>query len=250
MNINVSSIKTIDKTTDKGTAKTTGMIKKIIFLSLLLMPILASAQTTITTTLGDFSKVKVFNGIDVYLVKSAENKVVITGDKSEKVIIKNKNKTLKISLQFPETTADGTVKITLYYAAALKIIDANEGAIITTKLIEQPQIEIKAQEGAFINMVVNVKHLKVKTSSGAVIKLSGTAKNQTVDANLGGMYHGYKVTVTDLNYVRAGSGAKVEVNSGETLDAKVSFGGSIFYKGTPEIVKEKKVIGGVIEHRI
>jgi hypothetical protein len=224
-------------------------MKKIVFLSLFLTTFLVSAQTTITKKLGEFSTIKVFNGIDLELVKSDENKIIITGEKAEKVNIKSKNNTLKVSLRFPETTADGKVKATLYYVSKLKIIDANEGATITGKGIEQPQIEIKAQEGAFINMVVNVKHLKVKTSSGAVIKLSGSTKNQTVDANLGGMYHGYKLSVSDLNYVRAGSGSKVEVQSGETLDAKVSFGGSIFYKGTPEVFKDKKVIGGVIEHR-
>ncbi|SOS53557.1 head GIN domain-containing protein [Tenacibaculum finnmarkense] len=226
------------------------MIKKIIFLSLILMPFLAAAQTTITKKLGEFTQVKVFNGIDVFLVKSTENKVVITGDKADKVTVKSKNNRLKLSLKFPETTADGTVKITLYYQSELGIIDANEGATITAKIMEQPAIEIKAQEGAFINMVVKVKHLTVKSSSGAVIKLSGSTKNQNVAANLGGMYHGYNLKVTDLNYVRVGSGAKVEVNAGETLDAKVSFGGSIFYKGTPEILKAKKVIGGVIEQRI
>ncbi len=224
-------------------------MKKIIYLSLFLMPFLASAQTTITKMLGEFSTIKVYNGIDLELVKSNENKIIITGDKADKVTIKNKNNTLKVSLRFPETTADGKVKITLYYVSLLKTIDANEGATITGKGIKQPQIEIKAQEGAFINLVVNVKHLKVKSVSGAVIKLSGSTKNQTVDANLGGMYHGYKLMVSDLNYVRAGSGSKVEVQSGETLDAKVSFGGSIFYKGTPEVFKDKKVIGGVIEHR-
>ena len=153
-----------------------------------------------------------------------------------------KNNTLKVALKFPETTADGKVRITVYYESILQVIDANEGATVTGKGIAQPQVEIKAQEGAFINMVVNVKHLKVKSTSGAVIKLSGSTKNQTVEANLGGMYHGYKLKVSDLNYVRAGSGSKVEVQSGETLDAKVSFGGSIFYKGTPEVFKDKKVI--------
>lgn len=225
------------------------MMKKIVFLSLFLMPFLVSAQTTITKKLGEFSTIKVFNGIDLELVKSDENKIIITGEKAEKVNIKSKNNTLKISLRFPETTADGKVKATLYYVSTLKTVDANEGATITGKGIEQPQIEIKAQEGAFINMVVNVKHLKVKTTSGAVIKLSGSTKNQTVDANLGGMYHGYKLMVSDLNFIRAGSGSKVEIQSGETLDAKVSFGGSIFYKGTPEVFKDKKVIGGVIEQR-
>lgn len=213
------------------------------------MSVLASAQTTITKSLGEFSTIKVYNGIDVELIKSTENKITVTGEKAEKVTIKNKNNTLKISLKFPETTADGKVKVKLNYATILKIIDANEGATITGKGIKQTQIEIKAQEGAFINMVVDVKHLKVKSSSGAVIKLSGTTKNQNVNADLGGMYHGYKLMVSDLNHVRAGSGSKVEVQAGETLDAKVSFGGSIFYKGKPEVFKNKKVIGGVIEHR-
>lgn len=225
------------------------MMKKIAFLCLFLMPFLASAQTTITKELGEFSTVKVYNGIDLELVKSDENKIIITGDKADKVNIKNKNNTLKVSLNFPETTADGKVKITLHYVSQLETIDANEGATITGKKIKQSQIEIKAQEGAFINLVVDVKHLMVKTVSGAVIKLSGTTKNQTVEANLGGIYHGYNLIVSDLNYVRAGSGSKVEVQAGETLDAKVSFGGSIFYKGTPEVFKDKKVIGGVIEQR-
>lgn len=224
-------------------------MKKIAFLSLFLMTVIASAQTTITKKLGDFSTLKVYNGIDVELIKSDETKIIITGSKAEKVKIKNSGNTLKISLKFPETTAEGTVKATLYYATNLVTVDANEGAIITCKNIKQPKIEIKAQEGAFINMVVNVKHLMVKTSSGAVIKLSGTSKNQTVNADLGGMYHGYNVSISDMSLVRAGSGSKVEVQAGETLDAKVSFGGSIFYKGKPEILKDKKVIGGVIEHR-
>ena len=54
---------------------------------------------------------------------------------------------------------------------------------------------------------------------------------------------------TDLTIVKAGSGSKAEINASETLDLKVTFGGSIFYKGKPEILKEKKVIGGVIEQR-
>lgn len=213
------------------------------------MTMLASAQTIITKKLGEFTTIKVFNGINLELVKSTENKIIITGQKAEKVTVKNKNNTLKVALKFPETTADGKVRVTVYYESILQVIDANEGATVTGKGIVQPQVEIKAQEGAFINMVVNVKHLKVKSTSGAVIKLSGSTKNQTVEANLGGMYHGYKLKVSDLNYVRAGSGSKVEVQSGETLDAKVSFGGSIFYKGTPEVFKDKKVIGGVIEQR-
>ncbi|WP_028891620.1 head GIN domain-containing protein [Tenacibaculum sp. 47A_GOM-205m] len=224
-------------------------MKNLVFISLFLMTVIASAQTTMTKELGSFYQVKVYNGIDLELVKSNESKIVVTGEKTDKVKIKVEGYTLKVLLKFPETTADGKVKATLYYKEDIDVIDANEGATITGKDINQQKVEIKAQEGAFINLVVKVKHLKVKSSSGAVIRLSGSTKNQNVDADLGGMYHGYKVAVEEMTIVKAGSGSKVEVQAGETLDAKVSFGGSIFYKGKPEVFRDKKVIGGVIEHR-
>lgn len=207
------------------------------------------AQNKITKELGSFKVLKVYNGITIDLIRSNKNEAIVSGIKSDKVRFKLDNDKLKISLSFPETTADGKAKVVLHYANDIEIIDANEGAVITAKSLEQQSVQIKAQEGAFINMVINVKHLKVKSTSGSVIKLSGSSKNQSVNVDLGANYHGYNLKVAAMNIIRAGSGAKAEVNSGETLDAKVSFGGSIFYKGKPEVLKEKKVIGGVIEHR-
>ncbi len=224
-------------------------MKNLVCISLFLVTVIASAQTTMTKELGSFYQVKVYNGIDLELVRSNESKIVVTGEKTDKVKIKVEGYTLKVLLKFPETTANGKVKATLYYKEDIDVIDANEGATVTGKDIHQQKVEIKAQEGAFINLVVKVKHLKVKSSSGAVIRLSGSTKNQNVDADLGGMYHGYKLSVEEMTIVKAGSGSKVEVQAGETLDAKVSFGGSIFYKGKPEVFRDKKVIGGVIEHR-
>ncbi len=224
-------------------------MKRIILYMLLCSVASITAQSSITQKLGPFKELKVYNGIDVVLVKSNKVEAVISGEKASKVKFKAENNRLKIMLNFPETTADGKAKITLYYNQDIAIIDANEGAIITSSQMEQEKLEVKGQEGAFINIIVAVKHLKVKSTSGAVIKLSGTAKNQYVDVDLGANYHGYTLSVSAMNVVRAGSGAKAEVDAGETLDAKVSFGGTIFYKGTPDVLVDKKVIGGVIKQR-
>ncbi|PQJ22003.1 head GIN domain-containing protein [Tenacibaculum sp. SG-28] len=224
-------------------------MKRVLILLLIFTIGSATAQSSITQKLGPFKELKVYNGIDVALVKSNKVEAVISGEKASKVKFKADNNRLKIMLNFPETTADGKAKITLYYNQDIAIIDGNEGAIITSSMIEQEKIEIKGQEGAFINIVVAVKHLKVKSTSGSVIKLSGTAKNQYVDVDLGANYHGYNLSVSAMNVVRAGSGAKAEVDAGETLDAKVSFGGTIFYKGNPDVLVDKKVIGGVIKQR-
>jgi hypothetical protein len=226
-------------------------MKKILVSLLLFISISIYSQTSITKVLGDFSTLKVYNGIDIELVKSDKQELVITGEKSERVKIKNSNNTLKISLKFSlnpaNNIADGKVKIVLYYNKIIKIIDANENANITAKDFNQQQLEVKTQEGALINMVVDVKHLTVKSVSGGFIKLTGVAKNQKVEVNNAGVYQGFNLKTTDVTTVRAALGGKAEVFSGETLDAKVSFGGTIFYKGTPEVLKTKKVLGGTIE---
>lgn len=229
------------------------MMKKIIIICLLMLGFTTLAQTKIEKNLGDYSILKVFNGIEVELIKSKDQKIEITGEKSEIVKIKNVDSILKLSLPFsltPENnSADGKVLIKIFYNKSIPVIDANEGSTITGKEITQDKLEVNSQERAFINLVVDVKHLEVRASSGGIIKLSGSTKNQTVDVDLYGIYNGYNLETKSNSTVKAGTGAKAEVLAGETLNAKVSFGGSIFYKGNPEVIKDKKVIGGIIQKR-
>ena len=82
---------------------------------------------------------------------------------------------------------------------SVDVIDANEGATITGKEILQDKIEVNAQERAFINVVLNVKYLDVRVSSGGIIKLTGTTDNQTVDVDLYGVYNGFALqTITHI----------------------------------------------------
>ncbi|MDP5105493.1 MAG: DUF2807 domain-containing protein [Polaribacter sp.] len=228
-------------------------MKKIIFIGALLISYNFLAQTTVTTNLGDFTILKVFNGIEVELIKSTEQKLEITGEKSEIVKVKNVDGTLKLSLPFslkPENNAaNGQVLIKLYYNAVIDVVDANEGATITGKEIKQDKLEVNAQERAFINLVVKTKNLNVRASSGGIIKLTGSTKNQDVDVDLYGVYNGFSLDASSNSTVSSGTGARAEILAGDTLNAKVSFGGSIFYKGNPDVVKDKKVIGGIIQKR-
>ena len=220
---------------------------------MLLVHVASQSQSAVSQNLGDFTTLKVFNCIEVELIKSNEQKIEIRGKKSEKVTIKNVDKTLKLTLPFslkPENnSADGEVIVKLFYSSNIDVIDANEGATITGKDINQEKLVVNSQEIALINLVVNTKYIEVKTSSGGIIKLSGTTKHQDVNLDLYGVYHGFNLKTENTSTVKAGTGAKAEIFAGETLTAKVSFGGSIFYKGNPELIKDKKVIGGIIQKR-
>jgi len=220
-------------------------MKKYLVLAILLTSIVTNAQ--ITKQLGDFTTLKVYNGIDVDIVKSDENKIVIEGEKAEKVKIKNVDGVLKLVLKFPELYAKGKAKATLYLKNELDVIDGNEDATITGKGFSQKALEIRAQERAFINLVIDVEDLKVRATSGGIIKLTGSSKTQYVDTDLYGIYHGYGVTVEDSTKVISGTGAKAEVNAGKKLETNVTFGGSIFYKGSPDTVNNSKITGGIVK---
>lgn len=225
------------------------MIKKNLQIVFLLLITSVSAQTVITKTIGDFSTLKVYNGIAVELIASTEQKVEITGVKATKVKIKQVDSTLKIVLRFPELFAEGKAHVKLYYNKEITTIDGNQGAVITGKGFQQDQLVVKAQERAFVNLNIKVKHLEVVPVSGGIIKLTGTAKSQHVSADLYGIYHGYSLAVSGNSTVKAGTGAKAEILAGESLNAKVNFGGSIFYKGNPNVILNKKVAGGIIQKR-
>jgi len=228
-------------------------MKHQLILFFLSVSFLSIGQTRVTQKLGDFTELKVYNGIELELIPSTEQRVEITGKKSEEVSIKNVNGVLKFLLPFSLTpksnVASDEVLVKLYFNNNLTVIDANEGSLITGKDINQTNLEVKVQEKAFINLVVKTTNLFVRASSGGTVKLSGTTENQSVDLDLYGIYEGFNLKAKNKTEVKAGSGARAEVNTGSLLSAKVSFGGSIFYKGDPEIIKDKKVIGGTIQKR-
>lgn len=225
-------------------------MKKLVFIfTILFTASIFSQEAEITKNLGDFSTLKVFNGISIELIEADEQKLEVYGEKSDKVKIKNVNNTLSLSLKFPEINADGKVNIKLYYKKKIDVIDANGGVTITGNSINQSKVEIKSQERAFIDLAIKVKYLTVKATSGGIIKLSGETKVQDIDVDLYGVYHGYELKVSGNTSIKAGLGTKAEIATGDTLKAKVSFGGSIFYKGDPEVIKDKKVVGGIIQKK-
>jgi len=228
-------------------------MKKILFTIVVFLVFSVNAQTNISNNLGDFSILKVFNGIEVELIKSSEQKIEISGKNADKVSIKNIDNTLKISLplsiKLNKNVSDDDLLVTIFYNKNIDIVDANEGATITAKKIKQDKLEVNSQEGAFINLVVDVNHIEVRASSGGIVKLTGITNSQNVDLDLYGIYEGFALESSTISIVKAGTGAKAEIMAGQTLNAKVNFGGSIFYKGSPNIVKDKKVMGGIIQKR-
>lgn len=221
-------------------------MKKIITLKALLFVSLIFAQKTIEKSVGEFSELKVYDLIEVELIPSNDNKVIISGENKNDLVVNNKNGKLKIKMSFEEIFDGNKTKVKLYYTS-VDVIDVNEGAeIFSNNKIKQFEIDLKAQEGGSINIPIKVDYLNVKAVTGGIIKVSGEAKKQDVSIMTGGVYKGADLS-TENTEVSVNAAGEAHINASKHVDAKIRAGGDIYIHGDPEIVNESTVLGGRIK---
>lgn len=223
-------------------------MKKITLL-LVLLTTITFAQDKRTLELGEFHSIKVFTGLKIQLIQSSEQKIEIEGKNQRNIVVKNKNGNLKIYLKLTESLRRYEFNIKLYTNRNIDMIDVNEGAgVFSDDTFSQLKITLKAQEGAFIQLPLDVKYLTAKIVTGSNIKTSGKAKSQDVRVGQGGIYDAYTLE-TEQTKIIVATGGNAEINVNDVLDASVRLGGSVYYKGSPDVKKSRKFLGGVIKYK-
>ena len=219
-------------------------MKRIILVVFVLLTQLNYGQKTVN--LDDFDEIKVFDQLNVTLVPSDENKMVITGTNQGNVETVNRNGLLKIRIYLTEIFKDNKdIKVTLYFKE-LQSIDANEGSMVSCKeTFKQIAMDFSAQEGARIEAMIDVEKTSVEAFSGGIINLSGNAVNQKVSINTGGVLEA-KDLVTSQTTITISAGGNAEINATTLVDAKVNAGGTIHIYGKPKQIKQQELAGGKI----
>jgi hypothetical protein len=219
-------------------------MKKIIY-SLLLISSIAFSQTE--KKVGDFTKVSSFDKIDVQLIPSNENKVILQGKDADQVELVNKNGELKIRMPFGKLLKGDDISATVYYKK-LDAVEANEGSRIASKEeIKAINFDIICKEGSEIKLLnLQASRLQVRTSAGSIVTIKGSVKNQDILSNSGGKYDGQDC-ITEQTVVTVNAGGIAHVYATDLVDAKTRAGGEIRIYGKPKQINEKKIAGGTIE---
>ncbi|WP_142784529.1 head GIN domain-containing protein [Changchengzhania lutea] len=221
-------------------------MKYSIVIFTMLSAMIVTSQNPIEKTIGEFNTLKVYDLIEVELVKSNDNKVIISGENSNDVLVNNKNGTLKIKMSLEEIFDGSKTKVTLHYTS-LDVIDVNEGAkVYSDDKIKQFEIDLKAQEGGKIDVKLNVNYVNIKAVTGGIIKVEGKAKSQDISIQAGGVYKGAELK-TDKTEVAIRAAGEAYVHASDLVDIKIRAGGDVFIYGNPDKVNESKVFGGRIK---
>lgn len=221
-------------------------MKILLTIVTLFLSVNAIAQDDIEKNIGDFDEIKVYDMINVELVKSDENKAVISGDNKSDVELVNKNGTLKIKMRLGESFVGNTTFVRLYYNK-LEVIDVNEGAYVSSEdLFAQYKLELRAQEGAVIKLNLEVTDSKIKAVTGGEIEVSGKVIRQDISINTGGIFQG-KSMESEASYVAIRAAGEAHINASRLADIKIRAGGDVYIYGNPETVNENKLFGGRIK---
>lgn len=222
------------------------MFKKFITITAaLFFSFLAFAQQPIESSISNFDTIKVFDLITVHLIKSSENKIIISGRDAENVEHVQKNGQLKIRMQTDKIFKGAETFVKVYYNE-INTIDANEGAIVVVDdQIEQDRLEVKVQEGATIKAALKIKNLNIKAVTGGIIQLSGETKDQIIVVNTGGVVENSQLK-TAFTKVKVQAGGEVEVYATQTVDININAGGNVMVYGNPQKVRKNTFLGGKI----
>jgi hypothetical protein len=224
------------------------MIQKIVFLIVLLSGLKSaiSQDEKISKPLDKFIEVKAFDGLSVNLIKSNENKAIITGANTAKVAIVNNEGILKLRMEVGKIFSGYRTFVDLYYTEKLLVIDVNEDARIASEdIFKQDVLELKAQEGGELSIKAEVEQMLIKSVTGGIIKTSGLSNVQDVAINTGGIYEG-KAFKTKFCTVNVNAGSRAEINAVDYVKATVKAGGEVLVYGNPAKMEEKTVFGGKI----
>lgn len=205
----------------------------------------ALAQRTIDREVGDFHEIKVFDLIEVNLIQSDENRILIKGENTEDIHFVNRDGVLKLRMELDRKFTGEDTFIEVYYTD-IRVIDANEGArVVTNALVEQDRIELRAQEGAQIEIGLQVRDADIRAVTGGIVKASGLAQNQVIRINTGGIFEGRELR-TDYSDIRVSAGGEAELYASEAVDIEIRAGGDVYVYSNPKRVTKDRIFGGRI----
>lgn len=204
-----------------------------------------TVQAQVSRELGDFSALEVTDKINVTLILSDKNRIVVDGELGNKLEIIQKDNSVRLKMAVGYNLQGKQAEVTLY-ASNLSNITLRKGAILSSEqVLKGDSVYLSANEGARLMLNLDVNSIKALSTSGAVMELDGNVKNQNITIAAGGQYFS-KGLKSEYVTASVNAGGKCHVYASEGVDVQTRAGGVIDIYGNPADRKEQKLLGGKV----
>ncbi len=219
-------------------------MKKYLFALFLMSVGMLSAQE-LTQDLGDFTEIKVYNGLEVILKEANQNKATITGENRTDVKFKIDNGILKVRMSIDEILVNDNTKITIQFKKLDKIDARQNASIKISSKLKQEFLHLNASEGADIFADVNLSKLYVDSNTGAEIEVEGKTEDQEIGINTGGKFFAKNLKSTNTE-ISIKAGGVADITASGVVEAKVRAGGTVNVYGNPKTIDQNTLFGGKV----
>ena len=187
---------------------------------------------------GEFTKVKGSAGLDVYLTKGSENKVVVEADENLMEFIETEIRNDRLTIGTKRSIGRSKAKKVYVTYVELTEIAASSGSdVIVNSVVKNENISLDASSGADLELEVFAKNIYIESSSGADIKVRGKATKLKAKSSSGSDIDAEELLVINCD-ADASSGADITVNVKGELETEATSGGTIRYYGNPSAVSK------------
>jgi hypothetical protein len=198
-------------------------------------------------TIDRYEELRIVSGLEVHIENGLENEVIITGSDADKINVSNEDGKVRLSVSLSGLLEERNYDIKVVVKDSIEVIDINQGSRVSLNAnLDQKKIEVRVQEGATFEGRLETGLVVIRAVSGGSINVQGLATMLKLTVNTGASVDAFDLNCSNAD-VLSMSGGIAQVSVYNILNAQVKFGGSIQYRGQPEVLNEKKVLGGSIE---
>lgn len=205
------------------------------------------AQETETRDIGDFTGVKVQEGIDVYLKKGEKEhvRVEVSGTDPSNIITEVSGSYLKIHMRDGRYRhVEATVYVT--YVQLDKLSASSAGSIYSDGTLQARSMTISASSAGSVEVSIDAGSARVSSSSAGDVELKGRVRSFSAEAGSAGEIDAYDLSAEQVE-AKAASGGSVKVSVTKNLKAHAASGGSIRYRGNPDKSITNSSSGGSVK---
>ncbi|HYC39104.1 MAG TPA: head GIN domain-containing protein [Chitinophagaceae bacterium] len=233
-------------------------MKKFLFLPLLLLSVLASAQqindpNAQKRNVPSFQGIDVGTGIRLLLTQGSSEEVVVSADKLEyrdRIVTKVEHGILKIHYDtqlgaINRKNESRNLRAYVSYKALDKLFASTGAEVELKSVLSASSLELRASTGAIVNGQIATGSLKVDQSTGSRIRVSGTAHKLEAEGSTGSRFEGEGLR-TESCTVAVSTGARLSITAEKELQVKASTGGVVNYKGNAPVREFRTNTGGTV----
>ena len=218
-------------------------MKQLSFILVIACSVFGYSQ--VTRNVGDFTKISVFDKIQVELIQSDENKVVLDGVNASEVEVVNKNGLVKLRLPLVKFLSGQQIEAKIYYTNLTSIMVAEGSKVTANSIFKSNDLTLESKEGSTITLDLAVENLTIKAYTGSNMNIKGATQNLDAQINTGADVKAKELTAKHA-IVNVNTGGIASVTAIDYLSVKVLAGGSVFVYGNPTKLSQSVTAGGSI----